>query len=107
MKAMAVGGTSDHVHILVSLPASISVAHGVQLIKSNSSRWVHESSPELQDFQWQTGYGAFSVSPSLIDEVISYIHNQEAHHRVTGFQEEYLSFLKKHGLEYDSRYVWR
>jgi len=101
MKALAVGGTADHVHILVSLSSSISVADGIRLIKGNSSKWVNETFPSSMGFAWQTGYGAFSVSRSFIPETISYINNQASHHRVTTFQDEYLLFLKRHGLEYD------
>jgi REP element-mobilizing transposase RayT len=106
MKALSVGGLEDHVHVLMSLPASISVAEAAQLIKGNSSRWVHESFPWLKDFAWQTGYGAFSLGVSLVPDTVAYIENQEAHHRVTGFEEEYVAFLKKHRLEFDSRYIW-
>jgi REP element-mobilizing transposase RayT len=106
MKAVAVGGMDDHVHILLSLPATITLAKAVQLIKGGSSLWIHETFPNQRDFAWQEGYGAFTVSVSQLDKTIAYINNQETHHRKITFQEEYLDFLKKHGVEYDERYLW-
>jgi hypothetical protein len=76
------------------------------LIKGGSSHWVHETFPEHKDFEWQEGYGAFSVSISRIDKTIAYINNQREHHLKKTFQEEYLAILKKHGIEYDEQYVW-
>jgi putative transposase len=105
-KALAIGGVADHVHVLLSLPGTIAVAKAVQLIKGGSSKWVHDEFREYQDFAWQEGYGAFTIGVSQIDRTIQYIDNQKAHHRVTTFQEEFLSFLKKHRIEYDPRYVW-
>lgn len=106
MRALAVGGTDDHVHILVSLPATLSVSNAVQLIKGSSSKWIHETFPSCRDFAWQEGYGAFSISMSGVKDTISYIDTQEEHHQRTTFEEEYLAFLKRHEVEYDERYVW-
>jgi REP-associated tyrosine transposase len=106
MKAMAVKGTQDHIHILLSLPSTISVAKAVQLIIGGSSKWVHETFPNQDDLAWQEGYGAFSVGVSQVQDTIAYIQWQETHHRKHSFQEEFLTFLKKHGMEYDERYVW-
>lgn len=106
MKAVAVGGTDDHVHILLSLPATVTLAKAAQLIKGGSSLWIHELFPNQRDFAGQEGYGAFTVSVSQLDKTIAYINNQETHHRKKTFQEEYLEFLKKHGVEYDERYLW-
>lgn len=106
MKAVAVGGTDDHVHILLSLPATITLAKAAQLVKGGSSLWIHETFPNQRNLAWQEGYGAFTVSVSQLDKTIAYINNQEAHHRKKTFQEEYLEFLKKHGVEYDERYLW-
>ena len=75
-------------------------------IKKHSSRWVKEIDPKYARFAWQRGYGAFSVSRSQLDAVIAYIDGQEEHHRKVTFQDEYRSFLKKHGIEFDERYVW-
>jgi REP element-mobilizing transposase RayT len=99
------GGMPDHVHLLVSLGRTLSVADAVRLIKSNSSGWTHEEL-RLPDFQWQTGYGAFAVSYSNIDPVKAYIANQAEHHRTRTFQDEFRAFLRRHHLEWDERYVW-
>jgi REP element-mobilizing transposase RayT len=96
---------SDHVHLLVSVGRTLSIADTVRLIKANSSKWIHEELP-LSDFQWQAGYGAFAVSYSNIDAVKQYIANQEDHHRVRTFQDEFREILRRHGLEWDERYVW-
>jgi REP element-mobilizing transposase RayT len=106
MKAIAVGGTGDHLHVLLSIPASMALAKAVQLIKGGSSKWVHDTYPQARGFAWQEGYGAFSVGISQADETAAYILNQEKHHKRRTFQEEFLAFLKKHKMEYDPRYVW-
>ena len=106
MKALAIGGTDDHLHALLSLPGMMSFAKAVQLIKGGSSKWVHDTFPRLEKFQWQEGYGAFSVSASQVPKTIAYINNQKAHHRKRSFKEEFLELLNKHGIEYDSRYIF-
>jgi len=106
MKALAIGGVEDHVHLLLSLPATLSVAKAIQLIKGGSSKWIHETFPTKRSFAWQEGYGAFSVSISHVKDTIAYIQKQAEHYRKQTFQEEFLLFLKKHGIEYDERYVW-
>ncbi len=106
MKALAIGGIEDHVHLLLSLPSTLAIAKAIQLVKGNSSKWVHEAFPQLADFAWQEGYGAFSIGVSQIDATTIYIQNQVEHHRRKTFQEELLSFLKKHNIEYDPRFVW-
>jgi REP element-mobilizing transposase RayT len=105
MKALAIGGTEDHMHILLSLSAILPIAKAIQLIKGGSSKWIHETFPSHKDFAWQAGYGAFSVSISQVEATIAYIKNQEEHHRKKTFEEEFLTFLKKHGIEYDERYI--
>ena len=90
----------------VSIPATASIADTLRVLKANSSRWVHEQFPERKRFGWQAGYGAFTVSGSRSDDVRNYIASQEAHHRKVSFQEEFLTLLRKHGLEYDARDVW-
>ena|SRR6266480_2557950 len=106
MKALIVGGVEDHIHILLSLPATMPIAKAMQLVKGGSSKWIHETFPEQQLFAWQKKYGAFSVSVSQLDAVMNYIQNQREHHRVRTFQEEFLDLLKKHRIEYDERYLW-
>jgi len=106
MKAIEVGGVADHVHILLSLPSTLSLAKGMQLIKGGSSKWVHETFSEQRLFGWQTKYGAFTVSASLLEKTIDYIKTQEEHHKKMTFQEEFMLLLKKHRIAYDERYLW-
>jgi putative transposase len=106
MKAIEIGGVADHVHILVSLPSTMPIAKAMQLLKGGSSKWVHDTFPQHRLFNWQTKYGAFGVSVSLLDKTIAYIKNQEEHHKTMTFQEEFLALLKKHRIEYDERYLW-
>jgi len=106
MKAVEIGGVEDHVHILLSLPATMAIAKALQLIKGGSSKWVHDTFPEHRLFAWQEKYGAFSVSESRVDSIIHYIKEQKEHHRKMTFQEEFLTLLKKHRIEYDERYLW-
>jgi putative transposase len=106
MKAIAIGGTSNHIHMLVSLPAAITPAKSVQLIKSNSSKWVNEEFPNKRGFCWQVGYSGFSVSPRQIQKVINYINAQEECHRIKSFEEEYIGFLQNSGISYEERFVW-
>jgi REP element-mobilizing transposase RayT len=106
MKPLAIGGVADHVHLLLSLPATLSMAKAMQLIKGASSKWVHENFPEQRLFAWQEKYGAFSVSMSQLDHITSYIHGQAEHHRKLTFQEEFVALLKRHRIKYDPRYLW-
>ena len=106
MKALAVGGTDNHVHLLVSVSSTLSVAKVIQLIKGGSSKWIHDTFPAHGGCAWQEGYGAFSIGVSGVEDTIKYIKAQEQHHRSRSFEEEYLGFLEKHGLEFDERYVW-
>jgi putative transposase len=98
-----VGGTDDHIHILMDLPPTLALAKAVLLLKANSSKWIGEN---VRDFSWQEGYGAFSVSSSNLDQVIEYIRNQEAHHRKRTFEEEFREILRRHGVEYDAKYMF-
>ncbi len=101
IKVLAIGGMADHVHVLLSLPATMSVAKAMQLLKGNSSKWIHETFPKLKSFAWQEGYGAFSIGVSGIEETRAYIRNQEEHHRTRTFREEVIMFLQRHGLAFD------
>ena len=107
MKALAIGGTSDHLHALLSLPATVSCAKAVQLIKGGSSKWIHDTFAKYRKFEWQEGYGAFSVSASQSSRTIAYINNQKEHHRKRTFEEEFLALVEKHGVEHDRRYIFR
>jgi REP element-mobilizing transposase RayT len=100
---VSAGGTGNHVHLLVLLPQTIALATAMQEIKTNSSRWMRETN---RLFQWQRGYGAFSVSESQRQTVAHYIANQAEHHRRWSFEEEYMALLKRSGVEYDPRYVF-
>ena len=104
--ALSINGPTDHVHILASLPATITLADFVGKVKANASGWVRKTFAGRREFKWQTGYGAFSVSVSQRDKVLTYIANQEEHHRKVSFKEEFIGFLKKHGIAYDERYVF-
>jgi len=91
MQMLAVGGTQDHVHMLVVLPSDMALSDAVRTLKANSSRWMRETSPS---FAWQQGYGAFSVSPSQLERVKQYIANQPAHHQTRSFEQEFLAMLQ-------------
>lgn len=106
MTALQVGGVEDHIHALVNGPPTIAPSQIAQYLKGDSSKWIHEESPALENFWWQDGYGAFTVSTSNIPKVINYIQNQRQHHRKRTFQEEYLEFLRENGIDYDERYLW-
>jgi REP element-mobilizing transposase RayT len=106
MFPLAIGGVADHVHLLVSLPTTLTIAQGIKRIKGGSARWVHEIYPLRKDFAWQTGYGSFSVDASRIATVIAYINNQERHHRKRDYQNEVRMILKRHNVEYDERSIW-
>jgi REP element-mobilizing transposase RayT len=103
---VAAGGMPDHVHLLVSLSKNVSVSDVVRLIKSNSSKWIHETFPTSRGFQWQSGYGAFAVSYSALGSVERYLAEQARHHRKMTFQEEFIGLLKRHHIDFDPRYIW-
>lgn len=103
--AITIGGTSDHVHILVTLPPTSCVSDVMRTVKTNSSRWVH-SEIKKPAFAWQVGYAAFTVNRSSSAGVARYITDQEEHHRKRSFRDELIVLLKKHGVDYDARYIW-
>ena len=105
-RPIVVGGIDDHVHVLCLLSTSETISKLVEEMKRNSSRWIKSIDAWYRDFEWQGGYGVFSVSQSVVDKTKLYIENQQEHHRHTTFEEEYLSFLKLYGIEYDERYVF-
>jgi putative transposase len=105
MKTLAIGGVADHVHLLLSLSATMSLSKAMQLLKGNSSKWLHETFPRLRSFAWQEGYGAFSIGVSGIEETRLYIDNQEEHHRTRTYLEEVIMFLNRHRLPFDERMI--
>jgi REP-associated tyrosine transposase len=101
MKTIAIGGVADHVHVLLSIPSTLTIAKAMQLLKGNSSKWIHETFPSLNAFGWQDGYGAFSVSVSGVEETVRYIQKQEIHHQKVSFRDEVATFLLRHGIAFD------
>ena len=106
LKALAIGGVEDHIHLLLALSPTVPLAKAIQMIKGASSKWVHDTFPEHRSFAWQEGYGAFSIGVSQTETTIAYIRSQPEHHRRTTFQEEFRMFLKRHNFECDERHVW-
>lgn len=106
MTALQVGGVDDHIHAVVMAPPTLSPSQIAQYLKGDSSKWIHEEIPKLRLFEWQDGYGGFTVSKSQLPDVIQYVQNQRTHHQKKTFQQEYLELLEKHGVEYDERYLW-
>ena len=104
--SLKVGGVEDHVHILCRMSKITSVSIFLQELKRESSKWVKLQDASLKKFYWQGGYGAFSVSPSHVDDLIKYIENQEEHHKHESFKDEFRRICKKYDLEIDERYVW-
>lgn len=104
--ALLIDGMGDHVHILWVLSRNATLAKIVGEAKRNSSKCIKTKGPEFNGFQWQNGYGAFSVSSSNVDAVSNYIAHQEGHHQKMNFQDEFRALLAKHGIEFDERYVW-
>ena len=102
---LIVGGMPDHVHILLRLSRTLSVSDAVKTAKVESSKWM-KAEQSIADFAWQAGYGAFSVSESNVDNVVSYIRDQERHHARLTFQDEFREILQRHNVQYDEAYVW-
>ena len=103
---LQVGGYKVHIHILCALSKKIALTQLMEKVKSSSSRWIKTKNEEFSNFYWQSGYGAFSVNPTEIDVVKKYIQNQEEHHKIKSFQDEYRAFLKKYNVQYNEEYVW-
>ena len=104
-KAYVVNGTNDHIHLLISLPPALALSDAVRVLKANSSRWMRDEK-KARRFGWQPGYGAFSVSRSNVKTVAAYIETQEEHHRKISFRDEFVTFLKRHDIEFDERFLW-
>ena len=99
----AIGGTANHVHILLALPPKLSLSDAMRVVKANSSKWMNENGHR---FAWQEGYAAFSVSVSNLEQVAAYVRNQPEHHKHRTFEEEFLALLRKHGIEADPAQVF-
>ena len=97
----------DHVHLLAKLRPDKALSDVLRDLKANASGWMHDVFPELKDFSWQRGYGAFTVSQSNINVVEQYIANQKEHHQKQAFRDEFIEFLKNNGIEYDEQYLWK
>ena len=100
---LAIGGTTNHVHLLLAVPPAMALAKLLQDLKGNSSEWLNETS---HGFAWQSGYGAFSVSESRRQAVIDYIGGQEEHHRKWSFEQEFLTLLRNSKIEFDPKYIF-
>jgi putative transposase len=101
---LAAGGIENHIHLLIELPATKSLADAINIFKSNSSRWMKTKG--VKDFSWQIGYGAFSISPQQLGPMKRYIRNQRGHHKTQTYEEEFIGFLKRAGIEYDPDHVF-
>ncbi len=106
VEPLIINGTKNHAHVLVSLPATVTIAQVIKKVKAVSSLWVSRTFEELSDFEWQIGYGAFSVSFYNLDTIFQYIKNQKEHHKEASFEEEYLHLFKENHIEYDEKYLW-
>jgi len=104
LTALQIGGIDDHIHALIMAPPTMAPSQIV--LKSDSSKWIHETFPALRAFAWQEGFGAFAVSKSGWEAAVRYIQNQRVPHQTSNSQAEYLDFLRQPGVEYDEGYVW-
>jgi putative transposase len=103
--SLALNGTEDHIHLLAKLPPDRALSDVLRDLKANATGWMHDVFPSLQDFSWQRGYGAFTVSQSNVAEVQTYIARQKQHHRKTSFREEFIQFLQANGIEHNQRFI--
>jgi putative transposase len=101
-----IGGTDDHIHILCRMSKKVTPIKLLEEIKKSSSRWIKTKGEEFLKFHWQDGYGAFTVSPSGVDNIKLYIEKQEEHHSKRKFKDEYIELLKTNYVDYDERYLW-
>jgi len=102
VRLLAAGGTANHAHLLLPVPPAVPLAKVMKELKGSSSRWLHEHGHR---FIWQEGYGAFTVGKSQRQTVIDYIANQAEHHKKWNFEQEFMTLLRKSGVEYDPRFV--
>ena len=102
---LALNGTEDHLHLLAKLRPDAALSDVLRRLKANASGWMHRVFPRLEDFTWQRGYAAFTVSHSHVRRVSHYIARQKTHHQKTSFRDEFIQFLKAHEIEFDERYI--
>ena len=105
-KLILANGTTNHIHLLVSLGKTIDISELVGDIKRDSSKWIKAKSKNFENFHWQEGYGAFSIGQSQVPDVLKYITNQKEHHQKKDFRDEFRALLRKYEVEYDERYIW-
>ncbi len=103
---LAMGGTVDHVHMMISLGKTVALSNLMLEVKRDSSKWMKEQDAALASFGWQDGYFAFSIGESGADALRAYIANQKEHHKAVDFKDEVRALLRKYGIEWDERYVW-
>ena len=106
MMPLKIGGLDDQLHIVLGIPAALTVSKAVQLLKGSSSRWIRLTFPELEAFGWQEGYGAFTVTKSALPAIVQYVARQRERHQRQTFQEEFRGLLDRHEITYDERYLW-
>jgi len=104
--AVIVGSVADHAHLLLCLCKNHALSKVVEQVKKGSSKWIKTQGKRYLDFQWQNGYGAFSVSQSNVSRVKGYIANQDEHHRRRSYEDEFRAFLRRHQIEFNEKYVW-
>ena len=104
--AVLIGGVADHIHILCLLGRTISISEIIRDLKRDSCKWIKDNKPELATFQWQQGYGAFSLSPAHVAPLKTYIADQENHHKAESYEDEFRRFCQNYGVKIDERYVW-
>ena len=103
--SLGVDGTEDHVHVLAKLRPDRALSDVLRDLKCNATGWMHDVFPRVADFSWQRGYAAFTVSQSNLEDVRRYLARQKEHHQRVSFRDEFISFLKANGIEYDERYI--
>ena len=104
--ALAIGGTKNHVHLLISLSKSIALSDLMMTLKRDSSKWIKTNGNAFRDFHWQDGYGAFSIGESQVRAVTDYIRGQRERHKTMTFEDELVALAKRYGVAFDTRYLW-
>ncbi len=103
LQVLGIGGTENHLHVLLIMPPKYPVSKAAQIIKGGSSNWLNKHHFNKKKFRWQRGYGAFSINKSLVPATIKFINTQKEYHTKTSYQDEFISFLEKHGMEYNRK----